>query len=99
MLWKPDSRQTFHLLFDISSDRSSHQPSSRRVHTSDMADSTKAQQPQTGSSSAQQQQQAPAANKDLPSLGPLDEDDEFEEFEVQGEFARWSQDSGGRDRG
>lgn len=25
------------------------------------------------------------SNKDLPLLGPLDEDDEFEEFEVQGE--------------
>lgn len=26
------------------------------------------------------------SNKDLPLLGPLDEDDEFEEFEVQGEW-------------
>lgn len=33
-------------------------------------------------STAQPQQQG--ANKDIPSLGALDEDDEFEEFEAQG---------------
>lgn len=30
------------------------------------------------------------SNKDLPLLGPLDEDDEFEEFEVQGEWRQLS---------
>lgn len=48
-------------------------------HEHTMADATN-----KASSSASAQPSLPVQNKDLPSLGPLDEDDEFEEFEVQG---------------
>lgn len=54
-----------------------------------MAEQKKEEQQAPGSSSAPQKQ----PQKDVPNLGALDEDDEFEEFEAQGMYENTRLDS------